>query len=154
MLSRLSYCCCLVTKSCPAVFDPMSHNMPGFPVLHYLLEFAQTRVHWLGDAIQPSHPLSPPSPSALSRPQHQGLFLMSWLFTSGGRSIGASASASVLPMTIQCWFPLWLSGLISLLSKGLLRVCSGTTVWKHQFFGAQPSLWSNSHIRIWLLEKS
>ena len=154
MLSRLSYYCCLVTKSCPAVFDPMNRNMPGFPVLHYLLEFAQTRVHWLGDAIQPSHPLSPPSPSALSLSQHQGLFLMSWLFTSGGQSTGASASASVLPMNIQCCFPLWVGSLISLLSKGLLRVCSSTTVWKHEFFGAQPSLWSNSHTCIWLLKKS
>ena len=71
---------------------------------------------------------------------------MSWLFASGGQSIGASASASVLPMNIQDWFPLGLTGWISLLSKGLPRVFSSTTVWKHQFFGAQPSLWSNSHI--------
>ena len=78
---------------------------------------------------------------------------MSRLLTSGGQSIGASASASVFPMNSQSWFPLGLTGLISLQSKGLSRVFSNTTVWKHQFFGAQPSLWSNSHTRTWLLEK-
>ena len=67
--------------------------------------------------------------------------------------IGVSASASVLPMNIQDWFPLGLTGLISLLSKGFSRVLSSTTVQKHQFFGAQPSLWSNSYICTWLLEK-
>ena len=74
----------------------------------------------------------------------------SWLFASGGQSIGASASASVLPVTIQEWFPLGLTGLI----KGLSIVFSNTTVWKHQFFGTQPSLWSNSHICTWLLQKT
>ena len=82
-----------------------------------------------------------------------GSFLMSQLFASGGQSIGISASASVLPMNIQSWFPLGLTSLISLRSKGLARVFSSTTVWKHQFFSTQPSLWSNSHIRTWLLEK-
>ena len=74
-------------------------------------------------------------------------FPVSRLFASGGQSIGASASASVLPMNIQRWFPLGLTGLISLLSKGLSRGFSSTTVWKPQFFSAQPSLWPNSHIR-------
>ena len=82
-----------------------------------------------------------------------GSFPMSWLFTSGGQNIGASASASVIPMNIQGWFPIGLTGLISLLSKGLSSVFSNTTVWKHQFFSTQPSLWSNSHIHTWLLEK-
>ena len=72
-------------------------------------------------------------------------FPMSWLFASGGYSIGASASTSVLPMNIQGWFPLGLTGLIFLLSKGLF---SSITIWKYQFFGTQPSLWSNSHICI------
>ena len=71
-----------------------------------------------------------------------GSFLMNWLFTSGGQIIGTSVSASALPMNIQDWFPLGLTSLISLLSKGLSRVFSNTTVQKHQFFGAQPSLWS------------
>ena len=82
-----------------------------------------------------------------------GYFPMSWLFASGGQYIGASASASVLPMNIQDWFPLGLIGLISLLSKGLSRVLSSSTVQKHQFFGTQPSLWSTPHIHTWLLEK-
>ena len=80
-------------------------------------------------------------------------FPMSLLFTSGGQSTGASASASVLPMNIQEWFPLGLTGLITLQSKGLSRVFSSTTIWKHQFFGAQSSLWFDSHICTWLLEK-
>ena len=79
-------------------------------------------------------------------------FPMSQFFTSGGQSIGVSASASVLPMNIQDWFPLELTGLISLQSKGLSRVFSNTTVWKHQSFGTWPSLSSNSHICTWLLE--
>ena len=67
-------CCCSVTKFCPTLCDSMDCSMPGFPDLHYLPEFAQTRVHWVSDAIQPSHPLSLPSPSALNLSQHQGLF--------------------------------------------------------------------------------
>ena len=82
-----------------------------------------------------------------------GSFPMSQLFESGGQNIGPSASASVLSMNIQGWFPLWLTGLISLLPKGLSRFFFSTTVWKHQIFGAQPSLWLNSHIHAWLLEK-
>ena len=82
-----------------------------------------------------------------------GSFLMSWLFTSGGWNFGASASASVLPMNIQGWFPLGLTGLISLQSKGLSSIFSNTTAEKHQFFGIQPSLWSSYHSHIWLLEK-
>ena len=74
-------------------------------------------------------------------------------FASGGQSIGTSASASVLPMNIQGWFPLGLIGLISLLSKGLSKIFSSTTIRKHQFFGAQPSSQSNSHIYTWPLEK-
>ena len=82
-------------------------------------------------------------------------FPISWRFISRGQSIGDSASASalILPMNIQGWFPLALTGLVSLLSKGLSGVFSNATVQKHQFFGAQPSLWANSHIHSWLLEK-
>ena len=82
-----------------------------------------------------------------------GSFLMSLLFSSGGQRIGASASASILPMNIQDWFPLGWTGWISLQSKGLLRVFSNTTVQRHQFFHAQLSLCSNSHVHTWLLEK-
>ena len=98
------------------------------------------------DAIQPSHPLSPPAPPALSLAQHQESFPMSWLFVSGDQGIGASTSASVLPMNIQGWFPLGWTTLISLLSKELPRIFSITAIQKHQFFGTQPSLWSSSHM--------
>ena len=82
-----------------------------------------------------------------------GSFPVSQLFASSGWNIGASASALVLPMNIQCPFPLGLTGLISLLSTGLSWVFFSTTVWKHHFFSSQPSLWSNSHVFTWLLEK-
>ena len=140
----------VVVQSCPTLCDHV--DMPAFPVLHYLPKFAQTQVHWVGDAIQPSHPLSSPSPPALNLFPVSGSSPMSRLFASGGQSIGASTS--VLPMNIQAWLPLgFLTSLISLLSKGLSRIFSSTTVWKRQFFSVQPFLWSNSHIHTWLLEK-
>ena len=86
-----------------------------------------------------------PFSSCLQSFPASGSFLMSQFFTSGGQSIGASASASVLPMYMQDWSPLGLTGWISLQSKGLSRICSNITVQKHQFFSAQLSLWSNSH---------
>ena len=82
-----------------------------------------------------------------------GSFLMSCLFISGSQSIGVSALASVLPKNTQDWSPLEWTGWISLQSKGLSRVFSNTTVQKHQFFGTQPSLWSNPHIHTCLLER-
>ena len=145
-------CCCSVAKSCLILCDPKNCSTPGFPVLHHLPEFAQTHVHWVSDAIQPSHLLSPLFPSCLQSFPASGSFPMSQLFSSGGQSIGASASASVLLLNIQDWFPLGLTGLI-LLSKGLSRVFSSTTVWKYQFFSAQPFLWSNDYIHTWLLKK-
>ena len=113
---------------CLTLSDPIDCHTPGFPVHHQLQELAQTHVHRLSDAIQPSHPLLPPSPLAFNPSQHQGFFPMSWLFTSGHQIIGASASASALPMNIQSRFPLGLTGLISLQSKGLSRVLSSTTI--------------------------
>ena len=89
-----------------------------------------------------------PFSSCLQSFPASGSFPMSWLFASGSQGIGASASSSVLPVNNQDWFPLGLTGLISLQSKGLSRVFSSTTIWNHQFFGAQPCLWSNSHICI------
>ena len=94
-----------------------------------------------------------PFSSGLQSFPASGSFPMSQFFASGGQSIGVSASASNLPMNIQDWFPLGWTGWISLQSKGLSRVFSNTTVQKHQFFGALLSLWSNSHIHTWLLEK-
>ena len=82
-----------------------------------------------------------------------GYFPMNWLFASGGQNIGASASASVLPVHIQGWIPWGFTGLISFCPMGLPRVFFSITIWKHQFFGTQPSLSSNFHIRTWLLEK-
>ena len=120
----------------------MDCSTRGFPVHHQLPELAQTQVHRVSDAIQPSHPLSSPSPPAFNLSQCQSS-LMSWLFASGGQSI--RASASIPPMNIQDWFPLGLTGLISLLSKGLSRIFSNT-VQKHQFFSAQLSFqFSHSH---------
>ena len=145
-------CCCFVIQSCPTLCKPMDCIMPGFPVLHHLPELAQTHVHSAGDTIQPSHPLSSPYLPTFKLSKHQS-FPMNQFFASGSERIGSSSSVSVLPMNIQEWFPLGLTGLISLQSKGLSRVFSNTTVWKHQFFSAQPSLWSNSHVCTWLLEK-
>ena len=122
--------------------NPMDCSTPGFPVLYHLPELSQTHIEWVSDAIQPSHPLSLPFSSCLQSFSALGSFLMSRLFASGGQSIGASVSASVFPMNIQSWFPLGLTGLITLQSKGLSRVFSNTTVQKCQFFGAQLSLWS------------
>ena len=124
--------------------DPMDCSKPGLPVHHQLPELVQTHVHRVSDAIQPSHFLIPFSSCLQSSPA-SGSFPMSQFFTSGGQSIGVSASASVLPMNIQDWFPLGWTSWISLQSKGLLRVFSNTIVQKHQFFSAQLSLWSNSH---------
>ena len=98
---------------------------------------------WCHPTISPS--VVPLSSHFQSFPA-SGTFPMSWLFASGGKSIGCSALATVLPMNIQGWFPLGLTSLISLLSKGLSRVFSSTTVQKHQFFGAQPFFLSSSHI--------
>ena len=131
--------CCFQLLSRVWLRDPMDCSMPGFPVPHHLPESAQTHVHWISYAIQPSCLLSSPSPPTFNLSQHQGPFLVSWLFASGGQSIGSSASASVLLMNIQGWVPLGWTGWISLQSKGLSGVFSCTTVWKHQFFGAQPS---------------
>ena len=129
-----------VALSCPTLCDPMDCSVPGFPVHHQLLELAQTHVHWVSDAIQPSHPLSSLSAPAPQYLPASGSFPISQLFTSGGQSIRVSASTSVLPVNIQDWFPLGWTGWISLQSKGLWRVFSGTTVQKHQFFGIQLSL--------------
>ena len=139
-----------VAQSCPTLGYPTDCSMPDFPVHHQLPGLAQTHVHWVSDAIQPSHPVIPFSFCLQSFPA-SGIFPVSQLLASGGPSIGAAAS--VLPMNIQGWFPLEWTGWISLLSKGLSRVFSNTTVQKHQFFSTQPSLRSSSHIHTYLLEK-
>ena len=121
--------------------DAKNDSTTGFPVRHQLPESTQTHVHRVSDAIQPSHPLLSPSPPAPQSLPASGSFPMSQLFVSGGQSTGLSASTSVLPMNTQDWSPLGWTDWISLQSKGLSRVFSNTTVQKHQFFGAQLSLW-------------
>ena len=147
-----SCCCCSVAKLCLTLCDHrLQHTRPPCSSLP---PGACSDSCPLSRWCHPNHlilccPL-------LLLPQScpaSGWFLMSWLFISGGQSIGAAASASVLPMNVQDWFPLGWTGWISLQSKGFSRVFSSTTVWKHQFFSAQPSLWSNSHISTWLLER-
>ena len=147
-----SICCCSVTQLCLALCDPMDGSTPGFPVLHHLLSLLKLMSL---ESVMPSrHPIlcHPFSSCSQSFPASRS-FPMSHLFASGDRSIGAWASASVLPVNIQDWFPLGWTGWISLQSKGLSRVFSNTTVQKHQFLGGLPSLWSNAHIHTWLLEK-
>ena len=145
---------CSVAQSCLTLCDPMDCSMPGFLVLHHLSELAQT--HVIQSMMPPNHlvlchPLV--LPSVFPSIRVSGSLPVSWLFPSGGESIGTSASASVLPVNVQDWFPSGLTGWISLLSKGLSGVFSNTTVQKHQFFGTQPSLWPNSHIHIRLMKK-
>ena len=135
-----------VAQSCPTLCDPMNRSTPGLPVHYQFLEFTQTHVHRVSDAIQPSHPLSSPSPAS-------GSFPMSQLLAWGGQSTGVSALASFLPKTSQGWSPSEWTGWISLQPKGLSRVFSNITVQKHQFFGAQLSSQSNSHIHTWPQEK-
>ena len=142
-----------VAQSSLTLCNPMDCSMPGLPVHHQLLKFTQTHVHWVSDAIQPAHSLSSTFPLTFNLSHNQGLF--QWVSSS-------HQEAKVLVFQLQHqlfqWifkdqFPIGLTGLISLQFKGLLRIFSNTTVWRHRFYSAQPSLWSNSHIRRWLLEK-
>ena len=117
-----------LAQSCPTVCDPMDHSMLGLPVNHQLPESTQTHFHWVSDAIQPSHPLSSPSPPAFNLSQHQGLYMglhqgltMSQLFTSDGQNIGVSALASVLPMSTQDWSPFRMDWLDLLAVQGTLK---------------------------------
>ena len=123
----------------------MDCSIPGFPVLHQLPELAQTEVHQVGDAIQPSHPLSSPSPSTFNLSQHQGLFQWISSLHQVAKVLRVSASASVLSINIQDWFPLGWTGFIYLYPKGLSRVFSNIMVEKHQFFSAQDSAVQFSH---------
>ena len=155
LLSTLQWgpCCCrLVAKSCPTLW-PHGLQHPRLPCPSPSPRVCSNSCplsRWC-------HPIISPSATPFSCPQYfpaSGSFPMSWLFASGGQSVRASASPSVHLMNIQGWFPLEWMGWISLQSKGLSRLFSSTTVWKHQFFGVQPSLWSNPHICTWLPEKT
>ena len=119
------------SQSCPTLYNPMKQSNPGLTVHHQVLEFTQTHVHWVGDAIQPSHPLMSPSPPTFNLSQLKGLIQWVMFFASGGQSIGVSASTSVLPVNTEDWSPLGWIGWISLQFKGLSRVFSNTTIQKH-----------------------
>ena len=112
---------------CPTLWDPWTAARQA--PLSFTL--AQTHVHWVGDAIPRSHPLSSPFLSCPQSYPESGVIPMSWLFPSGSQSTGASASAPVLPLNIRAWFSLGLIGLISLLSKGFSRIFTSSTVWEH-----------------------
>ena len=140
--------CFSVTQLCLTLCDLMDFSMTGFPVHHHLLELAQTHVHWVGHSIISSSVI--PFSSCLQSFPGSESFPMRQFFTSGGQTI--RASASVLPMNIQDWFPLGWTGWISLQSKGLSRVSSNTTVQKNKFFSAHFSSYANSHIHTWLLK--
>ena len=141
-----------VTQLGLTLCDPMDYNMPGFPVHHQLPELPQTHPssQWCHPTISSS---VVPFSFCLQSCPVSGPFPMRQFFTSGGQSIGASGSISVLPMNIQDWFPLGSTGCISLQFKELSRVFSNTTLQKHQIFHVQLSLWSNSNIHTWLLQK-
>ena len=141
-------CCCSVVNSCWFFVTPWS--IACQVSLSFIISWSLLKLMSI-ESMMPSS-ISPFSSCPQSF-QASVSFPVSQLFTSGGQSIGALASASALPMNIQGWFPLGLSGLVSLLSKGLSRVFYSTTVQKHQFSGIQPSFWSNSRIHTWLLEK-
>ena len=133
-----------VAQSCPTLCNPMNRSTPGLPVHHQLPESTQTHVHRVSDAIQPSHPLLSPSPPALNLSQHQGLFKESALCI--GYPKYWNFSFNISPYIEHLGLFSFRIGWISLKSKGLSRVFSNTTVQKHQFFGAQLSSQSNSHI--------
>ena len=130
-----------VAQSCPTLCNPMDGSTLGLPVHHQLPDFTQTHVHWVSGWCHPTISSSDvPFTSHLQSFPSSGSFQMSQLFASGGQSNGVSASTSVLLMDTQDWSPLGWTGWISLLSKGLSRVFSNTTVQKHQFFSSQLSL--------------
>ena len=152
LISNFGSCFCSVTKSCPTLQPHgLQHaRLPCPSPTPSACSNTCSLSQWCHPTISSS---VIPFSSCLQSFLALGSFPVSQLFASGGQSIGVSASVSVPPMNIQGWFPLGWTGLISLLSKGLPKVFSNTTVQKHQFFGAQLSLRYNSHTHTWLLEK-
>ena len=147
-IKKSLHCCWWVTQSCPTPWTAECQASIYFTIFWSLLKLMPIELVMLFN-----HLVLCPFSSYLQFFTALGSFLMSQLFASGGQNIGVSASASVLPMNIQDWFPLGLTGWLSLQSKGLSRVFSDPTVQNHQFFCAQTTLWSNSHVHTWLLEK-
>ena len=145
-------CChsCSVPKSYATLCDPMDCSMQGFPFLHYIPQFVQSYVHWVGDTMHSSHLLSPPSTPACNLSQHQGLFQK--VSSSGKVAKVLELQHQFFPMNIQGWSPLGFTGLIFLLSRGLSRVFYSIMIGKHQYFSTELALWPNSYIHTWLLE--
>ena len=139
----------LLLLSCPVVSDSVISWTVGFPVPHHLPEFNKVHIHWTGDATQSSHSLSPSSPFALNLSQSRGLFQWVSSLHQVAKVLELQLQHQSFSMNIQGLFTLGLTGLI-LLSKGLSRVFSSTTNWKHQFFSIQPYLWSNSHSHLYM----
>ena len=137
-----------VAQLCQTLSDPMNRSMPGLSVHHQLPGSTQTHVHWVSDTIQPSPPLSSPSPPAFNLSQHQGLF--QWVRFS--HQVARVLAFQLQHQSLQ-WTPRTWTGWTSLQSKGLSRVFYNTSLQKHQLFGAQLSSQPNSHIHIWPLEK-
>ena len=148
-LKRVSFQFSSVAQSCPTLCNPTDCSTPGFRVLCHLPEHAQTHVNWVSNATQISHPLSfPPLPTSIF-PSIRVFSIESALRIRWPKYWSFSF-ASILPMNIQDWLPLGLTGLIILQPMGLSGVFSNTKVQKYQFFSAQAYLWSNSHIHTWL----
>ena len=149
MVFRITVCCrCSVAQSCPTLCNPMNCSTPGLPVPHHLPEFAQLHVHWISDAIQPSHLLSPSSPFAFSLSQNRYPFqrVSSWHQAAKVLELSISPSneySGLISFKIH-WFDL-------LAVQETLKSLYGTTVVKHQFFGTWPSLRSKSYNCTWLL---
>ena len=141
-----SSCCSLVTKSCLTFCNSMDCSTPGFPVLYYLPEFAQTHVHWVIDAIQPSHPLSPPSPPALNLSQHQCLFQRVGSLHQVAKGLGLQLQHQSFQWIFRVDFLSdWLAWSLCSL-RDYQESYPALLFQKHQFFSTQPSLWFNSHI--------
>ena len=141
-----------VTQSSPTLWDPMDCSTSGFPVCYHSWSYSNSCPlnQWCDPTMSSS--VVPFSSCFQSFPA-LGSFPVSQFLAAGGQSIGVLLSASVLPVKIQDWFPLGLTGWISLLSKGLSRIFFNTTIQNHQFFSAQLSILSNSHIHTWLTGK-
>ena len=145
----------LLLLSGPAMPSSLHETQASLGILHFVISQYLLKLTSI-ESVMPSNHLNLCHPLLLlpSILPSIRVFPVSQLFASGGQSIGASASASVLPMNVQGWFPLGLTSLIILLSKGLSRAFYNTAVLKYQFFGTQPSLWSSSHIHTRLLGKT
>ena len=142
-----------ITQSCLTLCDPMNCSTPDLPVHHQLPEFIQIHAHRVGDATQPFHPLSAPSPPAPDPSQHQGLFQWVNCLDEVAKALDFQLQHQSFQWTPRTDLLLGWTGLTSLQSKGLSRVFSNTTVQKHQLFSTQLSSQSNSHIHTWPLEK-